>query len=56
MMRQLKLSYEAVSIIESVSMDVHDETDETELSNSINNRVCPWTSMMRQMKPSYKTV
>ena len=42
-------------------MDVHDETDETELSNSINNRVCPWTSMMRQMKPkqmkpSYETV
>ena len=29
-------------------MDVHDETVETELSNSVN--------MMRQMKPSYETV
>ena len=56
MMRQLKPSYEAVSIIENVSMDVHDETDEAELSNSINNRVCPWTSMRRKMKPSYETV
>ena len=37
-------------------MDVHDETDETELWNSVNNRVCPWTSMMKQMKPSYETV
>ena len=37
-------------------MDVHDETVEAELRNSVNNIVCPWTSMMRQLKPSYQTV
>ena len=38
-------------------MDVHDETVEAELSNSINNRErVHGRPSMKQMKPSYETV
>ena len=37
-------------------MDVHDETVETELWNSVNNRERVHGRPVKQMKPSYETV